>query len=44
MLKSITFGAFYFFLAFCVILFFWVLFAVPETRGKSTALTESVAS
>lgn len=33
MLSSITFGTFYFFLAFCVILFFWVLFFVPETRG-----------
>lgn len=39
MLKSITFGTFYFFLAFCVILFFWVLFAVPETRGKHIAFT-----
>lgn len=33
MLSSITFGTFYFFLAFCAILFFWVLFFVPETRG-----------
>lgn len=33
MLKSITFGTFYFFLAFCVILFIWVLFLVPETKG-----------
>ena len=33
MLKSITFGTFYFFLVFCVILFFWVLFWVPETKG-----------
>ncbi|KAI7152230.1 putative MFS monosaccharide transporter [Hortaea werneckii] len=33
MLKSIEFGTFYFFLAFCVLLFFWVFFAVPETRG-----------
>ncbi|KAI9927097.1 hypothetical protein ASPWEDRAFT_177557 [Aspergillus wentii DTO 134E9] len=33
MLDSITFGTFYFFLAFCVLLFFWVLFFVPETRG-----------
>lgn len=33
MLQSITFGTFYFFLAFCVILFVWVLFFVPETKG-----------
>lgn len=33
MLDTISFGTFYFFLAFCVILFFWVLFFVPETRG-----------
>lgn len=34
MLRSITFGTFYFFLVFCIILFVWVYFAVPETRGK----------
>lgn len=33
MLSSITFGTFYFFLFFCVVVFFWVLFCVPETRG-----------
>ncbi|KAJ5361709.1 hypothetical protein N7541_002553 [Penicillium brevicompactum] len=33
MLESITFGTFYFFLAFCVILFVWVMFLVPETKG-----------
>lgn len=33
MLSTITFGTFYFFLAFCAILFVWVLFFVPETRG-----------
>ena len=33
MLESITFGTFYFFLAFCVILFVWVIFLVPETKG-----------
>jgi hypothetical protein len=33
MLQSITFGTFYFFLAFCVILFVWVMFFVPETKG-----------
>ncbi|KAI6912942.1 general substrate transporter [Hortaea werneckii] len=32
MLKSIESGTFYFFLAFCVLLFLWVFFAVPETR------------
>ncbi|KAJ5747111.1 uncharacterized protein N7511_008807 [Penicillium nucicola] len=33
MLESITFGTFYFFLAFCIILFVWVMFFVPETKG-----------
>ncbi|QDS67451.1 hypothetical protein FKW77_000590 [Venturia effusa] len=33
MLKSITFGTFYFFLVFCVILVAWVCFWVPETKG-----------
>ncbi|KAI0159146.1 sugar transporter [Pestalotiopsis sp. NC0098] len=33
MLASISFGTFFFFLAFCVILFIWVYFFVPETRG-----------
>ncbi|KIW03089.1 uncharacterized protein PV09_05734 [Verruconis gallopava] len=33
MLKSITFGTFYFFLVFCIILFVWVFFFVPETKG-----------
>ncbi|PYI00563.1 sugar transporter [Aspergillus sclerotiicarbonarius CBS 121057] len=33
MLDSITFGTFYFYLAFCVFLVFWVYFALPETKG-----------
>ena len=33
MLNSISFGTFYFFLVFCILLFVWVYFAVPETRG-----------
>ncbi|KXH50774.1 sugar transporter [Colletotrichum simmondsii] len=33
MLEAITFGTFYFFLAFCVILVIWVYFFVPETKG-----------
>jgi hypothetical protein len=33
MLKSITFGTFYFFLVFCLILIVWVYFCVPETKG-----------
>lgn len=33
MLKSITFGTFYFFLVFCLILVVWVYFCVPETKG-----------
>ncbi|CAG8961353.1 hypothetical protein HYFRA_00013814, partial [Hymenoscyphus fraxineus] len=35
MLKSITFGTFYFFLVFCIILLVWVYFCVPETKGVS---------
>ncbi|CAG8976995.1 hypothetical protein HYALB_00012847 [Hymenoscyphus albidus] len=35
MLKSITFGTFYFFLEFCIILLVWVYFCVPETKGVS---------
>jgi cbb3-type cytochrome oxidase subunit 3 len=34
MLKSITFGTFYFFLVFCLILVVWVYFFVPETKGR----------
>lgn len=34
MLKSITFGTFYFFLVFCVILGVWTYFCVPETKGE----------
>ncbi|KAK9319171.1 general substrate transporter [Lipomyces orientalis] len=33
MLTSIRFGTFYFFFAFCVILFVWVFFFLPETKG-----------
>jgi hypothetical protein len=33
MLEAITFGTFYFFLAFCLILIVWVYFCVPETKG-----------
>ncbi|KAL3484399.1 general substrate transporter [Aspergillus germanicus] len=33
MLASITFGTFYFFLVFCLILLAWVIFFVPETKG-----------
>ncbi|KAG7050138.1 sugar transporter [Colletotrichum scovillei] len=33
MLEAITFGTFYFFLAFCVVLIVWVYFFVPETKG-----------
>ncbi|KAL4799974.1 general substrate transporter [Aspergillus venezuelensis] len=33
MLGSIKFGTFYFFLAFCVFLFIWVWFFVPETKN-----------
>jgi MFS family permease len=34
MLRSITFGTFYFFLVFCIILGIWTYFCVPETKGK----------
>ena len=37
MLRSITFGAFYFFFVFCVILGVWVFFCVPETKGVRIA-------
>ncbi|GKT75985.1 general substrate transporter [Colletotrichum tofieldiae] len=33
MLEAITFGTFYFFLAFCIVLIVWVFFFVPETKG-----------
>ncbi|TDZ36618.1 Sugar transport protein MST8 [Colletotrichum spinosum] len=33
MLQAITFGTFYLFLAFCIILVVWVVFFVPETKG-----------
>ncbi|KAL4738628.1 general substrate transporter [Aspergillus similis] len=33
MLKSITFGTFYFFLIFCLILLVWVMMFMPETKG-----------
>lgn len=33
MLRSITFGTFYFFFVFCVILGVWVFICVPETKG-----------
>ncbi|KAL4806395.1 sugar transporter [Aspergillus unguis] len=33
MLASIHFGTFYFFLAFCIILWLWVFFFVPETKN-----------
>lgn len=34
MLESITFGTFYFFLVFCLVLGVWTYFCVPETKGK----------
>jgi len=34
MLESITFGTFYFFLVFCLILGVWTYFCVPETKGE----------
>jgi MFS family permease len=33
MLEAITFGTFYFFLAFCLVLIVWVYFCLPETKG-----------
>ncbi|GKT83698.1 general substrate transporter [Colletotrichum tofieldiae] len=33
MLEAITFGTFYFFLAFCIVLIVWVFFFVLETKG-----------
>ncbi|KAK9365569.1 hypothetical protein V1509DRAFT_675491 [Lipomyces kononenkoae] len=40
MLKSITFGTFYFFLVFCIILLVWVKYWVPETKGNSAVLLD----
>ncbi|KAK9235360.1 general substrate transporter [Lipomyces kononenkoae] len=33
MLSQIKFGTFYFFFAFTMVLFFWVMFFLPETKG-----------
>ncbi|SPN99939.1 related to transporter (major facilitator superfamily) [Cephalotrichum gorgonifer] len=33
MLEAIQYGTFFFFSGFCIFLFFWVLFGVPETKG-----------
>ncbi|KAL3471388.1 general substrate transporter [Aspergillus californicus] len=33
MLDNIRFGTFYFFLAFCIFLFLWVFFFLPETKN-----------
>lgn len=38
MLKSITFGTFYFFLVFCITLGVWTYFCVPETMGELRTL------
>lgn len=38
MLKSITFGTFYFFLVFCITLGVWTYFCVPETKGELSLL------
>jgi hypothetical protein len=35
MIASIRFGTYVFFAAFTVMMFFWVLFFVPETKGRS---------
>jgi MFS family permease len=37
MLRTITFGTFYFFLVFCIALGIWTYFCVPETKGKCAA-------
>lgn len=35
MIASLHFGTYIFFAAFTVMMFFWVLFFVPETKGRS---------
>jgi hypothetical protein len=35
MLEKLKFGTYIFFAAFCLIMFLWVLFFVPETRYKT---------
>ncbi|KAK7207551.1 putative MFS sugar transporter [Myxozyma melibiosi] len=35
MLESITYGTYIFFAIFCLLAFFFTLFVIPETRGKS---------
>ena len=34
MLASITYGTFYFFFAFCIIILVWVYWFVPETKNR----------
>jgi len=35
MLNSLKFGTYIFFAAFCLLMFLWVLFLVPETRFRT---------
>ncbi|KAL4920844.1 general substrate transporter [Aspergillus aurantiobrunneus] len=42
MLSTITFGTFYFFLAFCVFLWVWVFFFVPETKNVRMEQMDSI--
>lgn len=44
MLKSITFGTFYFFLVFCILLGVWTYFCVPETKGKYSCVYSDIYS
>lgn len=42
MLQALQFGTYIFFAAFCLLMFLWVWFLVPETRYKSLEEIDAV--
>ena len=42
MLQALKFGTYIFFAAFCLLMFLWVWFLVPETRYKSLEEMDAV--
>jgi hypothetical protein len=42
MLESLKYGTYIFFAAFCLLMFLWVWFLVPETRYKSLEEMDAV--